>query len=145
MATQFILRDPESNKVWTVRLCLENDKYGLDDCLTHINKDPLVEFYDRKYLNKFSGDRGQFVSRYFLSTLLEDDWIDRGLNLHGGVPNWQVSQPFMEEVMIHLVHELYVTKQKDIIYSENGSDNNSIRLGQIANRLLTVEGLRGDA
>ena len=51
MATQFILRDPESNRVWTVRLCLENDKYGLDDCLTHINKDPLVEFYDRKYLN----------------------------------------------------------------------------------------------
>ena len=79
---------------WTVRLVLKGDHYGLDDVLTHTGIDPLVEFYDRRYMHT---EFGQFVSRYYLSTLYTDrggSFVSRqarGLDLHGGVPDWSIS------------------------------------------------------
>jgi len=68
------------------------DRYGRDDCL--INHDaPMIEFYDPRYQHT---SHGQFVSRYYVSTILERD--TGGLCLDGGVPDWCVSANDMVEI-----------------------------------------------
>jgi len=76
---------------FTVRIVREGDGYGRDDCLTHDEADPLVEFYDASQDSSKFGLRGQFVSRYYLSTLLEPP-TDRGLGLEGSVPAWTIPE-----------------------------------------------------
>jgi hypothetical protein len=49
----------EGNKI-KVRLIKRGDKYGLSNCETHNETDPLVEFYDPRH----------FVRRYYLKTIL---------------------------------------------------------------------------
>src|SRR5690606_39865054 len=51
---------------------LNGDSYGLNGCLIHEENDPMIEFYDTRYhlSNDWEG-LGQFVSRYYLSTLDE--------------------------------------------------------------------------
>lgn len=65
----------------------KGDNYGLNDCLTHEEVRPLVEFYDTRY--------DQFVSRYYVKTILE---VDSGLNLHGGVEDWTIDKTGMDFV-----------------------------------------------
>ena len=53
----------------------------------------LVSFYDTRYNHT---QYGQFVGRYYASTLLGLDGYgsgikDRGLNLHGGVDDWFIN------------------------------------------------------
>ena len=48
---------------------------------------PLIEFYDRRYPHT---DLGQFVARYYASTLAQCD-PSFGLLLYGGVPDWHIS------------------------------------------------------
>jgi hypothetical protein len=114
--------DPESNRKWNVRLLIKGDKYGLDDCLTYGEKgwdyylkrdgggweqemkeqQPSVEFYDAHNNAKEDfGPRGQFVSRYYLSTLNERE-ENEGLNLCGHEPVWSVSGVFMDAVMAEI-------------------------------------------
>jgi hypothetical protein len=64
----------------------DGEQYGRGGVLTHRGADPLVEFYDNRYMHT---ERGQFVSRYYRSTLLSSG--NYGLLLDGGVPEWQVS------------------------------------------------------
>lgn len=85
---------------FTVRLVRKGDHYGLDGCLVHDEDDPLVEFYDARYPHT---EYGQFVSRYYLSTLLDDPvW---GLDLDGGVEDWTVDGDTMSTVYVWLVKE----------------------------------------
>jgi hypothetical protein len=85
---------------FNVRLVRKGDGYGRNLCLTHEKDDPLVEFYDARYL--FSGEAGaefgQFVSRYYLSTLqaCRMDRRAHGLCLEGGVPDWTVDSGAMQ-------------------------------------------------
>ena len=69
-----------------VRLVMNGEKYGREDCLTHDKNEPLVEFFDKRYPHT---PNGQFVSRYFLETIMN---ITNGLNLDGGVSDWVVSK-----------------------------------------------------
>jgi len=81
---------------WTVRVVFRGDKYGLRRCQTHGEKYPMAEFYDSKYAGKKGFDReGQFVSRYYASTLMGDvkKIAERGLDLQGDVPAWKVNAP----------------------------------------------------
>jgi hypothetical protein len=83
------------------RLVHRGDRYGRDGCLTHDEEDPMLEFYDARYNhNPWLGFRGQFISRYYLSTLNEHRpykrWI--GLDLHGGVPVWKASSENMVDI-----------------------------------------------
>ena len=78
---------------FNVRVVNIGDKYGLNDCLVN-NKAPIVEFYDSRFTK--GADRGQFVSRYYVSTIL--DGSDCGLCLDGGVPDWTVSAQDMDAV-----------------------------------------------
>ena len=91
--------------------------------------DPLIEFYDMDSgaaaIMRNSGDKteaylaeeyGQFVSRYYYSTLkMRDplgegsaltDWSKRGLNLDGGVDRWSVSSEFMVDAMAAINQEM---------------------------------------
>jgi len=81
----------DQGMIWLVRIVQKGDKYGLNFCLEHDQDDPTVEFYDCRYDHT---DFGQFVSRYYLSTLMEGDQ-ERGLYLDGGVPVWQISSEGM--------------------------------------------------
>ena len=72
------------------------DRYGRGDCLVN-DGEPLIEFYDPRYQHS---PLGQFVSRYMVSTILENTG---GLCLYGGEPEWVVSAYDMAEIRAWLV------------------------------------------
>ena len=57
-----------------IKVCLikRGEKYGLNNCVTHNETEPLIEFYDPRH----------FVRRYYLSTILEIE-PGQGLCLEG--------------------------------------------------------------
>jgi len=85
---------------FNVRIVNTGDKYGRDDCLVNSGA-PLVEFYDSRYTDPSFGERGQFVARYYVSTLVERQ-PSVGLCLDGGVPEWSVSVEGMEQVLEYI-------------------------------------------
>lgn len=108
----------KTGRRFLVRILRAGDRYGLDDCLTWADGSPLspssdvdrpgVEFYDYTYANqKTFGPRGQFVSRYYVDTILEDGYgiLGRGLDLHGGVDVWKIDGAAMRIVRDWLRHE----------------------------------------
>jgi len=98
----------DSGRRFNVRIVRRGDRYGLNDCLTHGEgkneirasiasrgyDGAMIEFYDAKYENAPGfGSRGQFVTRYYLSTLaLDARKSDCGLDLHGGVAEWKINR-----------------------------------------------------
>lgn len=93
-ANVFIVHDADTDRVWAVRYLAEGEKYGLHDRLV-CGEEPLVEFYDTRYAHT---DLGQFVSRYYVETLLRDPRDQTGLNLDGGVPSWFIHADAMKKV-----------------------------------------------
>ena len=75
---------------FNVRMVFKGEGYGLNDSVIHDKDRPLVEFYDNRRGTDL-GRRGQFVSRYYASTLLESENRDCGLSLYSDVPEWTVS------------------------------------------------------
>ena len=63
----------------------------------------MIEFYDLSYPETF-GDKGQFVSRYYVHTLLTRfnkqgaRW--NALQLHGGVEDWLLTDDNVEESVL---------------------------------------------
>lgn len=76
---------------WNVRIVHQGEHYGLNDMLTHDSSDPLLEFYDATYEGPKFGPLGQFVSRYYVSTIMGIQENSYGLCLDGGIPEWQVN------------------------------------------------------
>jgi|TARA_B110001454_G_scaffold12048_1_gene11092 hypothetical protein len=97
--------DNERGQPWTIRIIDKGDKYGLDDCLTHENEEPTVEFYDadnEHTIDKPSGIMlGQFVSRYYISTIA--DGGSGGLDLMGYEPKWKMNALVMDSVRSYLM------------------------------------------
>lgn len=87
---------------FNVRIVFCGQGYGVNDVIIHDGETPLVEFYDSRYTK--ANVRGQFVSRYSASTLLEGK--NSGLSLDGGVPEWTVSAKDMETVRAHVTSVL---------------------------------------
>lgn len=85
---------------FNVRIVNTGDKYGRFDCLTN-DKDQMVEFYDSRYNHESGMGRGQFVSRYYTSTILNGQYPS-GLCLDGGIPAWSVSAEGMKQVIEYL-------------------------------------------
>ena len=77
---------------FNVRMVFKGEGYGLNDVIIHDRETPLVEFYD----NRHGTGRGQFVSRYYSSTLLERE--NGALALDLGIPEWTVSAVEMTAV-----------------------------------------------
>jgi hypothetical protein len=84
---------------FNVRIVVKGDRYGLNDMFTHDQDRPLVEFYDDRYHFQ-SGDRGQFVSRYYVSSLLE--YTGREMNLQVGVDAWYLYANDLDTVREYL-------------------------------------------
>jgi hypothetical protein len=100
---------------FNIRIVNKGDRYGREDCLTHDDDRQMVEFYDcRSVLDDYEryseGDwqtRGQFVSRYFVGTILGKEGFygraEGGLCLDGGNPNeWSVSEEGMDVIRAYL-------------------------------------------
>ena len=88
----------DGGRPWVVRILFSGMAYGLDFKLTH-DGEPIIEFYDARYeITPY----GQFVSRYYASTLMEGyekGRTARGLCLDGGVPDWNVSGDALGRVL----------------------------------------------
>lgn len=57
----------------------------------HYGDKESIEFYDQTYMTETSFQpHGQMMASYYLSTFLEIE-EGSGLNLHGGVPGWELS------------------------------------------------------
>jgi len=83
---------------FNVRIVNNGQSYGRTGSLVHDRDDPLVEFYDSRYPHT---EFGQFVSRYYASTLL--DGSTGGLCLDGGnADSWTVSPDGMMLVRAYL-------------------------------------------
>lgn len=111
-----------------IRLVWPGMGYGVDDKVLfqpgeghHVHADPddvMVEFYDYTYATDGSdqrsfGPRGQFVSRYYASTLREDRERlgTAGLCLDGGNADvWSVDVDVMRQVY-QLVNHAYARKE----------------------------------
>jgi len=78
-----------------LRIVRKGDRYGVNGCLTQSDERPVVEFYDMRYPHT---QFGQFISSYYICTLLQSDKLGCGLNLHGGVPEWSISAKDMVAV-----------------------------------------------
>jgi hypothetical protein len=100
-----------NGRAFVVKIVREGDKYGLNKCLTHDDEKgwgAMVEFYDETYAGKEGFDpEGQFVSRYYVETILgKDDYGsgEGGLNLDGGVDVWTVDAAAMAVARGFLKH-----------------------------------------
>lgn len=97
------------------RLINTGDRYGRNNCLTNHNH-AMIEVWDM--------DSNQFVSRYYLTTLLRwDHWSDRepsldqtGLCLDGGVPAWTINAYAMRapvQWMLQIADVLKITPKEE--------------------------------
>jgi hypothetical protein len=88
---------------FNVVIVRKGDAYGLNDCLTHEKDEPLIEFYDARHDHT---EHGQFVSRYYFSTLngtctvIPGAHIGRtGIDLDGRVDAWKLDRRAATEAM----------------------------------------------
>ena len=99
---------------FNVRILRKGDKYGREFCLTHDEDKPLVEFYDSRYPHT---EYGQFVTRYYVETILGTDRYGRGtggLMLDGGVPSWTVGAKDMDTVRAYLKAETGLKRKVEV-------------------------------
>lgn len=90
---------------WRVHIVAPGAHYGANNCLTHDGDRSMVEFWDMS-VKKGDFPNGQFVSRYYVETLLEDKWgagpevlMQHGLCLDGDNADvWSVSGAEMTKV-----------------------------------------------
>lgn len=99
----------DNGRRFGVRVVRPGMRYGLNDRVIYDESDSsfrlndsMVEFYDYTY----AGDprftpRGQFVSRYYVSTLLNRT-AGLGLDLDGGVDVWKVDAAVTDQVIRYL-------------------------------------------
>lgn len=89
---------------FNVRILREGDPYGASRALFWEHEDrPGVEFYDTRYVEGFT-PLGQFVSRYFVDTILAMAAFG-GLHLLTSEPSWKIDGQSMRVVREWLSHE----------------------------------------
>ena len=77
----------ENGVTFNYRVIKKGDHYGRNDCLTHDKSDAMIEFYDDRFKHT---DHGQFVSRYYIKTLIDHLGDHTGLCLDGGISEWSI-------------------------------------------------------
>lgn len=98
---EFTVTNPQG-VVFNVRILRQGEKYGLNDCLTHRDADPVVEFYVAN-LKSQGWPRGQLASSYYVKDFLQ---IAGGLCLFGDVREWDFSEVEVCEVKEYLRENL---------------------------------------
>lgn len=81
---------------WAVRVVQKGEPYGLQNRMTYEKDEPVVEFYDTRFPHT---NLGQFVSRYYLSDIIENI---HGICLYGGVPDWIIGQECFSRIHVWL-------------------------------------------
>ena len=85
------------------RLVNPGDKFGQHLQLSV--SEPQVHIFDSRYnFNQHLGFVGQFVSAYYVSTLLHDEYPN-GLQLDGGTEEWALSRDNMQTLIEWLKEE----------------------------------------
>jgi hypothetical protein len=79
---------------FNVKIVGPGEMYGQNNAVQN-GGEAIIEFYDSKHLVSAKRPLGQFVSHYFLSTLMAHSG---GLVLHGGVPGWHITEDGMDQV-----------------------------------------------
>lgn len=74
---------------WNIKVVPANDSSRRKTGHADLDADSIVQFYDNSQSKEVFGEDGQFVSSYYLQTLLEHK--GGGLCLDGGVPAWTVN------------------------------------------------------
>lgn len=110
--------DARSRRPFTVRLVERGDAYGRNDALIHHDKyefGPMVEFYETSNAHPLKAPTGCFVSRYYVETLLGDEWgrPNEGLCLDGGQRQYDVCKKSMDLVRAWLAHET-ATREEEV-------------------------------
>lgn len=82
-----------------VRIVEKGDRYGRNNCLINNENHQLVEVYDAEYAHT---EFGQFISRYYMTTLLEGNSRNTGINLEGSEPKWQIDAQNWRKVIMWL-------------------------------------------
>lgn len=85
-----------------VRIVRRGQGYGKNFCITHNEEEPLVEFYDARYMHT---TYGQFVNRYRMTTILFSNNDAYGLDLYGGEADWKIDAKTMTKVTAWLQKE----------------------------------------
>ena len=93
-------RNGSASSKWKVRLVKTGEKYGRDYCMIN-NKETLVEFIDMT-VDKNSFPSGQYVSRYYLSSLLDGTNGVNGLCLDTSVSSWYICGECYREIVTWL-------------------------------------------
>lgn len=99
METTFEITNDKGNK-FLVRIVRKGDRYGRNDCLVNQENKALVEVYDAEYIHT---QFGQFISRYYMETLLDGSSRNNGINLYGGEPKWQIDAQNWRKVIVWLM------------------------------------------
>ena len=96
---------------FNVRLVEMGDAFGLNDMLIHEKDEPVVEFYDARQMHT---RRGQFISRYYLETLLDGNPV-YGLILMGDEPEWRIDFEGYVAVRMAMqgMHEYYLWEKNN--------------------------------
>jgi hypothetical protein len=73
-------------------------------------KEDMLEFYDRRYSHTLDG---QFITRYYVQTLLQDhelisDCNMRGLDLMGAIPTWKIDARTVKIVLDWALYHTYL-------------------------------------
>jgi hypothetical protein len=74
------------NRKFTATVINKGEQYGLSEI--HDDDEPIVEFRD--VTNATGDSKGQMVSQYFTSTILNHN-SNAGLRLDGEFPEWDIS------------------------------------------------------
>lgn len=80
----------DNGRIWCVSLT------GVTE--TSKSRDATVDFYDCRYEHT---EFGQFVSSYYLETILEHA-EGVGLDLNCGIPDWKISGKTMDRIILWL-------------------------------------------
>lgn len=82
---------------------------------TRFTTRPVVSFFDAKYDDRFP-PLGQFVSEYYPETIREVATKGMGLDLHMGIPGWQVDAETIGRIddwVLHQEHNDFVEDNND--------------------------------
>lgn len=97
------------------RIVRKGDRYGAGRSLVHDDK-PMVEFYDDTHHSEWADPLGQFISRYYIETLLTDRRPGVGLDLCGYEPQWKIDGPTMDWFVAWLRYQEWCAQRAS--YSE---------------------------
>lgn len=86
---------------FNIRVVEQGQAYGPNDSLINDRDEPLVEFYDSRQSDPKFGLYGQFVGRYYRSTILGNKF-PQGFGLDTGKPWWFVTAIGMQAVRTFL-------------------------------------------